>query len=142
MTKAVVREENGQIILDDPDALALIQAVEKHNCKITLEQHSDRVAHFKNRIHELGRNPVEVTIVLVNVDDIHGGPLAEVLMPGADWQQFRDRGETPFARGIVERKGLIESLEILDKETASKLLKMQEIPVLVVDHGVTEVFPA
>jgi len=46
---AVVREVNGQVVLDDPVALGIIHAVEKHNCRNTLEMNADRVVHFKRR---------------------------------------------------------------------------------------------
>lgn len=140
--RAVVREFDGQLILDDPDAVAVFHAVSKHNCRTTLEMQAERVAHFKNRATVLGKSPDDVVIVLVNVDDVHGGQLADLLIPGCDWQAIRDQGEVPFARGLAARSGMQEILATFDQDAASKLLAMSELAVVVVDHDVAEVFPA
>lgn len=82
-------------------------------------------------------------IVLLNVDDVHGGPLAKRLMPQADpkdWQDFRDRGEVPFARGLVSREFIQKALNDFDREAALKLSRITGVAVVVVDHGVAEVF--
>lgn len=140
--RATVRKVDGQLVLDDPDALAVIKAVEKHNCKNTLELNADRVAHFKRRLKDRNMTAAEAVIVVINVDDIHGGPLANTLMPGHNWQEFRDRGEIPFARGLAMRDGIQEYLEHFDCEAAAKLKDMTNVAVVVVDRGVAEIFPA
>lgn len=141
-TGAVVREIDGQLVLDDPEAVAVIQAVEKHNCRNTLKLNADRVDHFKRRLVEREMTADQAVIVLVNVDDVHGGPLAEVLMPGHNWQEVRDQGEIPFARGLAMREGIQEALDAFDKEAATKLQNMTDVAVVVIDHGVAEVFAA
>lgn len=141
-TGAVVREVSGQLVLDDPEAVAVIDAVNRLNCKNTLELNADRVAHFKNRLVERGMTPDQAVIVLLNVDDVHGGPLADVLMPGQNWQEIRDKGEVPFARGLAMRDGIQEALGAFDKDAAKRLKKMTKVSVVVVDHGVAEVFSA
>jgi hypothetical protein len=132
-------EEEG---LHDPVAAGVIYAVEQHNrhcCRELLELNHDRVAHFRRRAVELGRK--DVAIVVLDVDDSYGGPLAEVYMPGEDWQQYRDRGEVPIARGLVERTGLQHALGFFDEGAASKLeLHTDGVPVVVVTCGVAEVF--
>lgn len=140
--RAKVVEIDGQLVLDDPDALAMIQAVGKHNCKGTLDMNADRVMHFKNRIEEKGLSSSDAVIVLLNVDDANGAMLADVLMPGFDWQEIRDRGEVPFARGLADRNGIQESLGFFDNDAATKLRDMTDVAVVVVDHGVAEVFAA
>ncbi|MFH1401793.1 MAG: hypothetical protein ABIG40_02420 [Parcubacteria group bacterium] len=139
---AVVREINGQLVLDDPVAVGMIHAVEKHNCRNTLELNADRVKHFKKRLVERGMTADQAVIVLLNVDDVHGGPLVNVLMPGFNWQEIRDRGEVPFARGLAMRESIQEVLSTFDKEAATKLQGMSDVAVVVVDHGVAEVFAA
>ena len=141
-TGAVVREVDGQLVLDDPIAVAVISAVEKHNCRNTLELNADRVEHFKRRLTERGMTPDQAVIVLLNVDDIHGGPLANALMPGHNWQEIRDKGEIPFARGLAMRDGIQEALGAFDKDAATKLQSISDVAVVVVDHGVAEVFAA
>lgn len=140
---AVVREIDGRLVLDDPQAVAVLRAVGKANCRGTLDINVDRVVHFKNRMTERGLSADQVVIVLVNVDDVNGGPLADVLMPGTDWQSFRDQGQVPFARGLAGRSGIQEIIATFDKEAAEKLAAMPNTPiVVVVDHGVAEVFLA
>lgn len=141
-TGAVVREVDGQLVLDDPIAVAVISAVEKHNCRNTLELNADRVEHFKRRLTERGMTPDQAVIVLLNVDDVHGGPLADALMPGHNWQEIRDKGEVPFARGLAMRDGIQEALGAFDKDAATKLQSISDVAVVVVDHGVAEVFAA
>ena len=141
-TGAVVYKVDGKLVLDDPNAVAVVHAVEKHNCHNTLEMNADRVKHFKNRLAERGMNAEQAVIVLLNVDDVHGGPLADFLMPGHNWQEIRDKGEIPFARGLAMRKGIQEALVAFDTEAATKLQDMTDVAVVVVDRGVAEVFAA
>lgn len=140
--QAVVREINGQLVLDDPMAVTIIKAIEKHNCRNTFELNADRVTHFKQRLADRGLSASDVVIVLLNVDDVHGGQLAEAMMPGHNWQEIRDRGEVPFARGLAMRAGIQEVLGTFDKEAATKLQEMTDVAVVVVDYGVAEIFPA
>lgn len=140
--QAMVREIKGELVLDDPVLLIIALAVEKLNCKATLELNLDRVAHFNQRFIDRGLVATEVVIVIINVDDAHGGLLAEKLMPGTDWQQFRDRGEVPFARGLAQKDGIVKYLAIFDEEAAEKLRKASNLAVVVIDFGVAEVFLA
>ena len=140
--EAVVRVVDGKTVLDDPVAVEVAKTVAKYNCGITLISNSDRVEHFKHRMAKLGKTAADAVIVVLNVNDIHGGLLADKLMPGVNWQEIRDRGEVPFARGLAVREGIQEALDIFDKEAAAKLRNMTSVAVVVVDHGVAEVFPA
>lgn len=141
-TQAVVRKVNGQLVLDDPVATAVIGAAEKHNCKKTFELNADRIAHFKQRLSDRGMSPSDAVIVVLNVDDPHGGPLADALMPGYNWQEVRDQGQIPFARGLAMKPGIQIALATFDKKAAKKLQGMTDVAVVVVDHGVAEIFPA
>lgn len=140
--RAYVTEVEGRTVLVDPDAVAVMRAVGKHNCRATFEIGTERVAHFARRIKERGLTAADVVIVLINVDDPHGSELAEVLMPSTDWQAIRDRGEVPFARGLASREGIQEALGLFDPEAAEKLRAWEGVAVVVVDHGVAEIFPA
>lgn len=141
-TGAVVREVDGRLVLDDPDVMSMISAVGKNNCRNTFQLNSDHVEHYKQRLAEWGMSPDEAVIVLLNVDDVNGGPLANLLMPGTNWQEIRDHGKIPFARGLAARDGIQEALGIFDKAAAMKLKGMSDVAVVVVDHGVAEVFAA
>jgi hypothetical protein len=137
-----VHEVDGQLVLDDPDAVAMMRAVGKHNCRAMLEANADRVEHFKRRLADRGLTASDAVIVILNVDDMHGGMIADILMPGFNWQEVRDRGEVPIARGLAMREGIQEVLGAFDTEAAEKLRGMTEVAVVVVDHGVAEIFPA
>ncbi|MCK9567590.1 hypothetical protein M0R72_01410 [Candidatus Pacearchaeota archaeon] len=142
--EAYVTEVDGKLVLVDPMACAMIDAITQHNkslCRSTLELQLDRAKHFARRVRELGRRPSEVVIVLLNVDDPQGGAVADILMPGHDWQQFRDRGEVPFARGLAGREGLQGILDELDPLEGQKLREAWMVnTVVVMDHGAVEVF--
>ncbi|MEK7059307.1 MAG: hypothetical protein AAB971_00945 [Patescibacteria group bacterium] len=139
---ATVTEVDGQLVLEDPVAVAFVRAVEKHNCESLLLDNTERVEHFKRRADELGRSQADTVITLINVDDQHGSVLADILMPGEDWQAFRDRGETPVARGLAQREGIQAFLEAMDAEAAEKLKASDQLSVVVVDRGVAEIYSA
>jgi hypothetical protein len=130
---------DGQLVLNDPAAVGMIKAVGKHNCKNTLEINADRVQHFKRRITERGSHSGEMVIVLLNVDDPNGAFVANILLPNMNWQEIRDRGEIPFARGLALREGIQKMVDALDREVGERLEKAGTA-VVVMDHGVVEVF--
>ena len=132
--------EAGQLVLNDPVGLAVVRAVEKHNCRLTLDANADRVEHFRRRAVELCVRSEDVVIVIANVDDGQGSVLAELLMPGHDWQQFRDKGEVPFARGLAGRDGVQEFADAIDTDAGDKLRAFNGLAVVVVDRGVIEIF--
>ncbi len=138
---ATVREIDGQIVLEDPHALAVAVAVAKHNCRSTFEMNLDRIAHFKGRMQAMDLGATEAVIVILNVDDPHGGPIADLLMPGHNWDEYRARGETPYARGLAVRDPIQAALRIFDRAAALKLESTSSVAVIVVDHGVADVFP-
>lgn len=134
------RDEHGELVLIDPDAVAMARAVEKHNCKLTFEMHGDRIAHYARRTIDRGDNAADVLIVVANVDDRYGSVLADALMPGADWSEFRERGETPFALGLAGRPGVQDFLDRIDEAAGKKLQHHAGVAVVVVDRGVAEIF--
>jgi hypothetical protein len=143
--QAVVREIDGELVLDDPMALAIIQAFKGASLQKTLADNADRVAHFKRRIIERGMTLQEVCIVIINVDNSAGGPIANLLMPGTDWDAIRAQGQIPFARGLAMREGMQNALDMIDKETGTteagqQLRRAEGVPVIVMDHERIEVF--
>lgn len=140
--RSVVREVDGQLVLIDLDVVVTINAVNKHNCKATFKKNEDRVLYFSRRMDALGESLRWKLIVILNVNDRLGGALAEVLMPGHDWQQYRDRGEVPFARGLAGREPIQGLLDTVDQDAAKKLREITGKAVVVMDHGAIEVFEA
>ena len=139
--RAQVREIDGQLVLDDPDALAVLKVVAKLNCAALFDDSKERVAHFARRVVERGLKSEDVVITILNVDDVHGGPIADILMPNHPWEEYRARGELPVARGLAGRQGIQAILEDFDKEAAAKLRAYKGVAVVVVDHCVAEVYP-
>jgi len=101
---------DGQLVIDDPTAVALIQVIDMHNADVVRSRaisQKDRIKYFADRVKAMNYSVDEVFIVIINIDSYGGGPLADLLMPGQDWQQFRDRGELPIARGLCPAKNVI-----------------------------------
>ena len=141
--RAVVREVAGKIVIDDPDARAVIRAVDRENCRrLVRERMRDRVEHFVRRIAELGRSGAELLVVVLNVDDLNGGALAEVLMPGHNWQAYRERGELPYARGLAERPALQAAIAEFDPTAGAELAAIAGVAVLVMDFETIAAFDA
>lgn len=72
-------------------------------------------------IHELGKNPEDIVMVAIHVDDPEWTFVADALMPGCDWQPLRDRGEKPIARGSAMADGICEMLSELVPDLAETI---------------------
>lgn len=142
-TEAYVTECDGKLVLVDPAAEGMIAAVECENrrrawgaCFDTAKQQWDRIEYFANRIED----PAKEVVVLIDVDTEIGAGLAEVLMPGHNWQVYRDRGETPFARGRAARHGIQSLLDSVFPSEGNTLREL-DLAVVVVAHNIARVFP-
>ena len=148
--QARVEERDGQLVLVDPAAMGLLAAVQtvnrrraKEGCSITFRANGERIAHFVRRIEERGQSSKDVVIVLVRVDDSHGGPLSEELMPGYDWAPVRSGGAIPYARGLAMRDGIEDVVKLIDPEVGVRFRTMTDAPVVVVvDFETCDVFYA
>lgn len=65
-----------------------------------LEELAYRAIHYKYM------KPKDFFVICIHVDDLAWTDLVEELMPGQDWQAYRDRGEIPVVRGSVWRKSV------------------------------------
>lgn len=142
---AKVYEKDGQLVLEDPDAAAVLRAIAKRNCDATVEQLRDRVRHFVQRFAELGLTAAGACIVIANVDTHAGELVADATMPGHDWQAYRDRGEIPYARGLATTPGIYGVVDLVDEEEAAKLdelVKRERLALVVFDHDVCVVYNA
>lgn len=141
--RAQVKEIDGQLVLDDPEGLAVLTAVGKHNCRATFDANAERVAHFVQRSSLRAPGEQPCVMVILNVDNSLAGELADVLMPGTDWQAFRAEGQIPFARGLAAREGIQKVIDEFDGAASAKLRAITDVlPVVVMDHNVIEVFRA
>lgn len=147
---ATVRVIDGRLVLDDPDALGAAMAVEAHNrkvaCQALFDDNAERVAHFVGRITARGDSPEHVLIVILDLDDSYGAQLADLLMPGQDWNLLRSHlapGETPVARGLASRDGIQSMLDELNKSEGDALRTIRDVPaVVVMTAGTQRVFRA
>lgn len=70
--------------------------------QVIFDDCAQRLADMAYRaINVLKKDPGDIVTVAIHVDDPAWTDLAEHLMPGTDWQAFRDRGEKPVARGTT-----------------------------------------
>ena len=96
-------------------------------------QNADPVQRFQRRAQELGQSGRDMVITVINVDDPLGGILADSLMPGHDWQKYRDAGAMPVARGLAVKERVVAFLgEAGYGIAASELANTDDLRVLVV----------
>lgn len=117
------------------------RSIARQNCLAFLKQNEERMVYFARRIVERGQTPQEILITCIMVDDPNGGPLAEALMPGYDWQPIRDQGQTPVARGLAVREGIQELLDKAIPEAGRALRDTPAYAILVVAYGQVIVVP-
>lgn len=137
-----VKEVDGQLVLIDPAAAALVDVVNRHNLGNTYSLNRDRIEHFVRRVAALGKTAADTVITCINVDDQVGGILAEKLMPGFDWRPIRAAGQVPFARGLAGREGIQGFLDLAYPEVGRTLRAAEGLCVVVVDHGTAAIFRA
>lgn len=151
MTMATVETINGQLVLNDADALAVIKAVERFNglnlCKSIFDGAQERIEHFKSRAKIRGLSSDAIVIIIASVDDPHGGPLTEQLMPGNEslWNEIRAKGESPYSRGLATRQGIQSYLELFEPDAAAKLMNhaaTAEPLVVVIAGGTADIYPS
>lgn len=148
VTEWVRLNADGSVTAGGPITEGVVAAVAHHNrrvvleaCRALLEESAERVRHFRGRMKALGLDPRDCAIVFLSVDDPLGGAMAEALMPGTDWSPIRARGEAPYARGLVLREGLVQTLRERHPAAAEALEKEEGVVAVVVAHGVVLVAP-
>lgn len=61
----------------------------------------DRLEHMAFRALKKGMSNEDFVAVCIDVDDPSWTEVVDLLMPGHNWQEYRDRGEKPVARGTA-----------------------------------------
>lgn len=99
------------------------------------------LAHFARRAIERGDPPGRVAIAVLEVDDPLGRAVADLLMPGFDWQAIRDRGEAPIGYGLAGREGLQNLVDAYDPRlgVAVREAPAGHLPVVIVAGGTVAV---
>ena len=85
----------------------------------------ERLEHMAFRAIKKGLRPDQFVAVAIAVDDPNWTEVVEALMPNATeayWQEFRDRGEEPVARGTANASGLIDYLSQVCPDIAPALV--------------------
>jgi hypothetical protein len=124
-------------IIPDPDKIPDSEHLERTQAAMDFfKANSGRMKHFKQRVEELGRTGRDTVITLIDVNDPVGEILAEVLMPGHDWQQYRDAGKIPIAQGLAAKSAMPDFLQSFGYETAAEELAMaDDLKVIVLSAG-------
>lgn len=136
---------DGRPVGPEVDALTGVQRDAIMACGDFLRANIERIDHFKRRVAELGRSGKDTIITLIDVDDPtgHGKLFADMLMPDHNWQQFRDKGETPVARGLANKDGFPDILSELGfDEAARALITTEDLQVMVVHAGAIQIIDA
>ena len=97
------------------------------------------ILHLKMIIEGLGLSSRDYVIAVVNVEDEIGKVLVGFLSEKNSDEQFH-ASESFFVRGLAERVCIQKKLNIMDRATANRLLDITDIPVIVADNGIIEVF--
>lgn len=107
-----------------PVGMDLSPAAEKRN-EMVLQCWS-RLQHFAYRaLNVRGKRNDEEVVVCIKVDS-RWHYLVDRLMPGADWQQYRDLGQEPVARGCASF-GTCEHLAEVLPDIATVLMEVPEV---------------
>lgn len=130
-----------KILEDEAEKKKLAKAVGKYNCRDTAKAHFPLIQKYVGKMQQQGLKAKSAGILIANVNYPVGKKLADMFMPGYDWQKIRNRGEVPYACSVVLREGFTENLSMFDVEAGEKLRTMEDIPVIVFDHDTVEVFP-
>ena len=68
---------------------------------ILFHSNRERLEQLAWRAIQRGLSPSQFITVLIDVDDPAWKEVVDNLMPGQNWQQYRDQGQKPLARGTV-----------------------------------------
>lgn len=89
------------------------------------ELNKHRLAELAMHAIKRGTPPVDFAVVCIDVDDPSWTEVVDYLMPGADWNQFRSRGEKPVARGTVNAPFLDYLCDVAPDVAAAKEMDLQ-----------------
>ncbi len=131
---ATIHKINEMLPLNDTSV------VNKNNYRHVFKPYSNRIERFRRHAKELNGPTGHVIILLLNVDDINGGPLSRMILPKHKWEEARSRKEKPFIRGLFTKELLCKKLDIVNTEAAEKLRDVTRLAIVVVDFNVIEIF--
>ena len=101
------------------------------------------IRHLKQKAEEVGRTGEDSVVTLIDVDDPVGSKLADTLVPGHDWQRYRNVSETPVMRSVATKDGVLDFLGNAGHELATRELSASDdLMVVVLNSGVALVLDA
>lgn len=120
--------------------LDLYLALARLACHRLYIDNEERVAGFEEKLKLKKANHKEHAVVLLCADDPNGKDLADVMMPGFDWDAVRAAGHVPVARALVKREGMQVMIDAFDPNMGALLREASGLAVIVVDQGLVEIY--
>ncbi len=112
----------------------------KQTCQENLKLNALRIEVLRTRFSTCNLHPKNYIIYILSVDDVNGAKISQELTPGKDWQKAKEEGKLPFDCGILHVTDMVEALTLFNKTAAEKLIRLEGIRVVVVDHSTAELF--
>ncbi len=124
------------------DTATMTCIMNRNVCRSSLVLYADYIERFKSHAKEINKPSDQLTILLLNIDDIYGRPISKMLLPAYNWTEARRKKEVPFIRALMTKEILHKVLTIIKKEKAEKLRTMSCMTIVVVDYNSIEIFKA
>lgn len=105
----------------------------------TFELNIKEILNYKILMNELNLSSKDYIIAIVNIDYELGNVLGQLLFEKKTDEQFCEN-QPFFVRGLAKRVSIQKKLDIINKAMADKLLNIINIPVIVVDKNMIEIF--
>lgn len=97
------------------------------------------ILYYKMLMEGLGLSSQDYIIAIVNIDYELGNVLAKLLFEKKSDERFCEN-EPFLIRGLAKRASIQKKLNIIDKAMADKLLDITNIPVILADKNMIEIF--
>jgi len=138
----VVEMVDGTPVLHDPAARGVAAVLDaanarraEQNCLSFVTQEQEALLRFVRRAEERGDGD-QLVITLINVDDSDlTSTIADVLMPGADWDVQRKAGLLPIARGLAARAFFAHLAQVMQHEVLATALTTMALPIIVMSDN-------
>lgn len=105
-----------------------------------LDMNLHHVLYFKMLMEEQELSPDKVVIVVADYDDKYGRRFAKMILPGFNWQAFKDQGGEPLALGLACRKKASKEIKRINPQLLFDLAGVKETPVVVIAEKAADIF--
>lgn len=107
-------------------------------CNETYEDFIDYINFHKDK--ENSNQIEDAVIIIACFDDLNGRIICNAIDPDHDYQQIRNRGETPYITAVASKKESKEILSLLDSGIEDKLETLTDVPVVIIDYSAIAIF--